>query len=116
MKTIKAHFEDVQFADLASGDLRRRHNAKSIRIRSEIPNDDDYAVTYPLKPEYLEPSHTQYLEGMPHVLSNGPIYNRYFEPNEDHGASLTCRVPEEEVRQAVSCLLSRGGHDIRVEN
>ena len=115
MKQITAHFEDVQFADYASGDLRNRLGAKAITVHSAIPNDEEDPVNYPIKPEYLEPSHTQYLEGMPHVLSNGPIFNRYHEPRERKGASLSCRVDDSQVRQAVSCLLSRGGHDIQIE-
>ncbi len=110
---ISARFEDPESADRVIRQLERLR-ATHIKIVNHVERSDDLPVNYPLKPEYLNGSHTAYLNGFPHILSGGPIYNEYFEPAERNGVTLSFCIPHDFAARAKSAVLQNGGSSVSV--
>ncbi|MBQ2676579.1 MAG: hypothetical protein IJF54_04155 [Clostridia bacterium] len=114
MKKVTAHFEHIDFAEFAIRNIKEKVSISDVSVKTYADNDSDTAY-YPVRPEYLEPSHAQYLEGMPHVLSNGPIFNRHYEPSDKKDAVVSFSVRSEDESAALNTVMQFGGHNIRVE-
>lgn len=117
MIKISAEFASVDFADLAMGSLKEHFNALDVKFKSKKTdnNEDELPIYYPIKPEYLEVSHTQFLEGMPHILSNSPVYIGKEETIRE-GATISFIVKEELKAAANSLLLSYGAFNINEDD
>lgn len=113
MIRISAEFEHPEQADAVLRDLRK-YAIGRVTLNSKVKRNDDVPVNYPIKPEYLNGSHTQYLNGLPHILSGGPIYDEYFEPSERTGVTLSFTVPREHLNVVKSTLLQGGGFSVSV--
>lgn len=110
---ITAEFERAESADAVIRQLRPLC-ATHIKIAEQVKRSDELPVSYPLKPEYLNGSHTAYLNGMPHILSGAPVYDEYFEPAEKTGVTLSFCIPHEFAARAKSAVLQNGGFSVSV--
>ena len=105
MIRISAEFEHPEQADAVLRDLRK-YAIGRVTLNSKVKRNDDVPVNYPIKPEYLN--------GLPHILSGGPIYDEYFEPSERTGVTLSFTVPREHLNVVKSTLLQGGGFSVSV--
>ncbi len=113
MKKITAQFNTVDFADFAAGALRRQAGAIRITCRSAKRDDDGTVVNYPIRPQYLMGSPMQYLNGLPHILSDKPLSVSNSDAR-DEKAVLTFCVDEENLSLASSIIHRFGGHNVKI--
>ena len=115
MKKATIHFEYADSADFALGRLKALP-LQNLNITPMVRQSDDLPAQYPVKPEEIYGNHTAYLNGLPHITEGGPIYNAFFEPEQNGGAVLQFSAPDAQVlRQALSIVLQAGGYDISVK-
>lgn len=113
MIRISAEFERPEQADAVLRDLRK-YAIGRVTLNSQVKRSDDVPVNYTIKPEYLNDSDTSYLNGLPHILSGGPIYDDYFEPSERMGVTLSFTVPREHLNVVKIIVLQGGGFSVSV--
>lgn len=114
MKTVTVHFNTVDFADLAAGNLRRKAGAVRISCRSARRDDDGTVINYPIRPDYLEGSPLQYLNGMPHILGENRVSVSDNEDARSQRAVLTFSVEESQLQIANTIIMQHGGYDVKI--
>lgn len=113
MIRITAEFEKPEQADAVLNKLKR-YAIGRYNIHHHIKQNDDLPVNYPIKPEYLNGSQLSYLNGLPHILSGGPIYTEQPEPVLSQAVTLSICVPKHFKSIAKSAILQSGGVNVNV--
>lgn len=109
---ITAKFPSADFADFALGKLQKQMMIKNPVIKPH-KSDSELPVMYPIKPEYLDVSHTQYLEGMPHILSGSPIYNDEMETDSRDECSLSFETDSTNASKVQNIILRFSGYEYK---